>query len=432
MPDARGVLAKLRAGQALTADDAAWFGAALASDQVTDAQAGAFAMGVCRAPMGQAARVALTTSMRESGKVLDWDLPGPVVDKHSTGGLGDSVSFLLAPTLAACGVFNPMISGRGLGHTGGTLDKLEAIPGLIVDQSEEDFRRITRDVGAAIVSASGDFAPSDKRLYSVRDVTSTVESIDLITASILSKKLAAGLDALILDVKCGSGAFMQTPEDARALARSLVETANGAGCQTAALITDMNEPLMGSVGNAVEVAAALRALTGAPDDARIVDVTVALVGQLLDLVMGQGGGTDRARQVIENGKAAEVFGRMLVAQGAPADFVEQWDQYLPKAQVRRDVLAGDTGHVAAFNGAALGMAVVRLGGGRMKDGDPIDHSVGLTDLVRRGAKVTPGDRLAQIHAGDDQSADTAEAAIRDAITLGDTPEMPPLILEGLT
>ncbi len=426
MPDARGVLAKLRRAEALSADDAAWFGAALATGQVTDAQAGAFTMGVCRAPMGEAARVALTTAMRDSGKVLKWDLPGPVVDKHSTGGLGDSVSFLLAPALAACGVFNPMISGRGLGHTGGTLDKLEAIPDLIVDQSEEDFRRITRDVSTAIVSASGDFAPSDKRLYAVRDVTSTVESIDLITASILSKKLAAGLDALILDVKSGSGAFMKTPEDAQALAQSLVETANGAGCKTAALITDMNEPLMGSVGNAVEVAACMRALTGSPDDPRIVDVTVALAGKLLELVTGEDG-SDRVRAAIDGGRAAEVFARMLTAQGAPADFVDRWAEHLPTAPVQRDVSARTSGSVADIDGTALGMAVVRLGGGRMKDGDPIDHAVGLTDLLRLGTKVSTGDRLAQIHARTAEAADAAEAAVLEAITVGDAPEIPPLV-----
>ena len=236
--DARAIIAKVRKHQTPSREELTWFANGLANKDVSDAQAGAFAMAVCLNGLSDEGRVALTQGMRDSGDVLKWDLLGPVVDKHSTGGVGDCVSLILAPVLAVCDVFVPMISGRGLGHTGGTLDKLEAIPGLNINVTEAQLRKITRDVGCAIVSATGQIAPADRRLYAIRDVTASVESVDLITASILSKKLAAGLESLILDVKCGSGAFMKTPDEARVLARALVDAANGAGCKTEAMITD--------------------------------------------------------------------------------------------------------------------------------------------------------------------------------------------------
>ncbi|MEP1253734.1 MAG: thymidine phosphorylase, partial [Alphaproteobacteria bacterium] len=252
--DARAIIAKLRRGTEPDRDELTWFAAGLADGSVSDAQAGAFAMGVCLRGLGEEGRVALTLAMRNSGDTLRWDLPGPVLDKHSTGGVGDCVSLVLAPALAACGAYVPMISGRGLGHTGGTLDKMEAIPGLRTGLDEARFRQVVDVAGCAIVSATADIAPADKRLYAVRDVTATVESLDLITASILSKKLAAGLQGLVLDVKVGSGAFMKTPDDARDLAEALVTTANMAGCPTSAIISDMNQPLAPSLGNALEVA----------------------------------------------------------------------------------------------------------------------------------------------------------------------------------
>ena len=238
--DARAIIARLRDGGQPSAEELGWFARGLADGSVSDAQAGAFAMAVLLKGLGEAGRVALTKAMRDSGRVLDWDLNGPVVDKHSTGGIGDCVSLLLAPALAACGAYVPMISGRGLGHTGGTLDKLESIPGFRTGLSEEQLRRQIGEVRCAIVAASAEIAPADRRLYAIRDVTATVESVDLITASILSKKLSAGLEALVLDVKCGSGAFMDTLEKAEALAQALVSTAQGAGCMTRALITDMS------------------------------------------------------------------------------------------------------------------------------------------------------------------------------------------------
>ena len=274
-------------------------------------------------------RVALTEAMRDSGQVMRWDLPGPVVDKHSTGGVGDNVSLMLAPALAACGVYVPMISGRGLGHTGGTLDKFDSIPGYTTQPDADLFRKVVSDVGCAIIGQTDDLAPADKKLYAIRDVTGTVESVDLITASILSKKLASGLDALILDVKCGNGAFMATPEDADELARSLVQVANGAGCRTSALLTDMNEPLASAAGNAVEMANACAFLTGHEVDPRLWDVTVALGGEALALA----GVTPDAEigrlkisESIETGAAAEKFGRMVAELGGPADFMDTLDR----------------------------------------------------------------------------------------------------------
>ncbi len=419
--DARGIIYSLREGTPLSADEIAWFAQGLASGEVTDAQAGAFAMAVCLNGLRADERVALTLAMRDTGKVLSWDLPGPVVDKHSTGGLGDCTSLLLAPMLAAAGVYNPMISGRGLGHTGGTLDKLEAIPGLVTEVSEERFRAIVAEVGCAIVSAGGGLAPADKRLYAVRDVTSTVESIDLITASILSKKLAGGPEAMVLDVKVGSGAFMATAKDAMALAAALVDTANDAGCRTTALVTDMNQPLAPSVGNAVEVAECMAVLTGSNLDGPLAHLTVELCATVLqtcgafpDIEAGR----HAMREVLTTGRAAERFGRMAAALGAPSDFVEAWDRHLPQAPVIVDVPAGTGGTVTAVDGRAIGMAVVRMGGGRMKGGDPIDPAVGLSRVVRLGDTLGTGDPLARVHAADKASAAEAASAVAAAITLG--------------
>lgn len=420
----------------LTRDEADWFARGLADGGVTDAQAGAFAMAVLLNGLGQEGRVALTLAMRDSGHPMSWNLPGPVVDKHSTGGIGDCVSLLLAPMLAACGVFNPMISGRGLGHTGGTLDKLEAIPGLVTEVSEDRFREIVREVGCAIVSATGNLAPADKRLYAIRDVTSTVESVDLITASILAKKLAAGLECLILDVKCGTGAFMETPETARALAQALVETANGAGCRTVALVTDMDQPLARAAGNALEVAACMEVLEGAGMDSRLEVLTIDLVAELL-VMAGVQDGLDAARRAasdsLSSGAAAERFGRMVAALGGPSGFVENWRTHLPEAPVRIEVVAPRAGTVAGVDGRALGEAVVHMGGGRLRGGDPVDPAVGLSDLAAIGDRIEAGAPLAIVHASDEAASKSAVRAVLGAYRLGDGPVAPPaLIRERIT
>lgn len=434
--DARAILAGLRQGRPPDAEEAAWFGRGIGAGEITDSQAGAFAMGVCRAPLSVEARVALTLAMRDSGTVLDWDLPGPVLDKHSTGGVGDCVSLPLAPALAACGAYVPMISGRGLGHTGGTLDKLEAIPGYRAEVDLEELRKITADVGCAIVSASANIAPADKRLYLIRDVTGTVESIDLITASILSKKLAAGLDGLVLDVKVGSGAFMKSLEDAQALADSLVNTANGAGCRTTALITDMNQSLVPSAGNALEVAEVMPVLTGDLAQGMLWELTCDLGGELLaqnGLAESAEAGADAIAASFTSGKAAEIFGRMLAALGGPADFVERWAGLLPEAPVMREVLPQRAGFVSAIDTHAVGLAVVALGGGRLKDTDKVDPSVGYSRMAGLGAPVGSDRPLGMIHAASERAADAAEVALRSAVTVSEAPpQVPPLLHERVT
>ena len=430
MTDARRIIATIRDGGQPSASDLRWFAMGLADGGVTDAQAGAFAMAVLLKGLGEAGRVALTEAMRDSGTVLRWDMPAPVVDKHSTGGVGDSISLLLAPALADCGVYVPMVSGRGLGHTGGTLDKLEAIPGYRVDQPEADFRRIVADVGCAIVAATGEIAPADRRLYAIRDVTGTVESIDLITASILSKKLAAGLDALMLDVKVGSGAFLPSAAQARALARSLVDTANGAGCRTSALITDMDQPLAANAGNALEVAEVMGALTCDPVNQRLWDLTVALGGELLALCGAAATPEDGGKRILaslHSGRAAERFARMVAAQGGPADFLDRWRDHLPVAPVERDVPAVGAGIVTRIDTRAVGEAVVHLGGGRLRNGDAIDPRVGFSDLKGIGMNAGPGDPLARVHAATPEAADRAIAALQAAYHLGDTADLPQLV-----
>lgn len=431
--DARAIIAGIRAGRSPDRDQLAWFAQGLANGAVSDAQAGAFAMAVCLNGLSDAGRVALTIAMRDSGDVLVWDLPGPVLDKHSTGGVGDCVSLIAAPVLAACGAFVPMISGRGLGHTGGTLDKLEAIPGLSTQVDEARLRRITRDVGCAIVSATGQIAPADRRLYAIRDVTATVDSIDLITASILSKKLATGLDGLVLDVKCGSGAFMKTPDAARTLAQALVDTANGAGCRTRALITDMNAPLAPALGNAVEVAICMEVLAGdiaaAP---RLAELAQAICVQLLTM-QGQSArdAADNVSRALTSGAAMERFAQMVAALGGPPDMAEDWRTHLPKAPVVGTVVAPQSGHIAAIDGEALGMVVVALGGGRRVESDRIDPSVGLTDVVGLGNRVEKGQPLCTLHAATQDSAQQAALAVQAAITIGDAPVIGPLTLERI-
>ena len=432
--DARAIIAKVREKETPSEEELAWFAMGLASREVSDAQAGAFAMAVVLNGLSDAGRVALTQGMRDSGDVMAWDLPGPVIDKHSTGGVGDCVSLILAPVLAVCGAYVPMISGRGLGHTGGTLDKLEAIPGLNINVSEKQLRLITREVGCAIVSATGQIAPADRRLYAIRDVTATVESVDLITASILSKKLAAGLESLILDVKCGSGAFMKTPDEARTLARALVDAANGAGCKTAALISDMNEPLAPALGNAVEVAVCMEVMAGDRSVApRLYDLTVGLCAQLL-MMQGEetASAVDKVKAAISSGAAMERFAQMIAALGGPPDMAHDWHTHLPKAPVVGEVTAPATGHIAAIDGEALGLAVVGLGGGRRVETDQVNPAVGFTEMISLGAAVTRGDPLCVVHAADEDAAVAAAMAVQAAITIGDAVTPGPLVIEGIT
>ena len=427
------LIRKKRDGGTLGAAEIAAFIGGLTSGAVTDMQAAAFAMAVYFNDMTRGEAVALTRAMMDSGEVLDWsglDLDGPVLDKHSTGGVGDLVSLILAPAVAACGGYVPMISGRGLGHTGGTLDKLDSIPGYVSQPDNALFRKVVRDVGCAIIGQTGNLAPADKKLYAIRDVTATVESIPLITASILSKKLAAGLQGLVMDVKTGSGAFMPDLERSTALADSIVAVANGAGLKTSALITDMNEPLAPAAGNAVEVLNAIDNLTGKRNDRRLMRVTVALGGELLitaGLAQDRDDGRAQIRAAIASGKAAEIFGEMVAALGGPADLVERPHKHLAAAPIIRPVTAQKGGVVAAIDTRRLGLAVVALGGGRTRTADPVDHAVGLTGLVSLGAEISAGMPLAMIHARSEEAFERSAADVRAAYRFGDRPEESPLI-----
>ena len=418
-----------RDGRALEANEIAEFVRGLTEGTWLDAHVAALAMAVLLNGMTREETVALTLAMRDSGDVLHWDLDRPVVDKHSTGGVGDNVSLMLAPIVAACGVAVPMISGRGLGHTGGTLDKMEAIPGYDAKPDADTFRRTVREAGCAIIGQTGEIAPADKRFYAIRDVTGTVESVPLITASILSKKLAAGLGGLVLDVKCGNGAFMSDLARARELATSLTEVANGAGTRTTALLTDMNEPLASAAGNAVEVANAIDFLTGARRDPRLEEVTLALAAEMIastGAISSAEGASDasspearrRAVDALASGRAAETFARMVSALGGPADIVENMGAHLPVAPVTLEVAAPRAATLSNVDARAIGVAVVALGGGRTDPAGAVDPAVGLTRLAPRHARLERGDRVAIVHARDRPSAEKARDAVLDAYGLG--------------
>ena len=422
------IIRKKRDGGTLAPDEIAAFVDGLSKNTFSEGQVAALAMAVFLNGMTRDEAVALTLAMRDSGTVLDWSgLPGPVCDKHSTGGVGDNVSLMLAPIVAACGVYVPMISGRGLGHTGGTLDKMDAIPGYVSQPDRALFEKTVREAGCAIIGQTGDLAPADRRFYSIRDVTATVESVPLITASILSKKLAAGLGSLVLDVKSGNGAFMARSRDAAALARSLVEVAEGAGLPTVALMTDMNEPLASAAGNAVEVANAVDFLTGRARDPRLFDVTMALAGEML-ISSGRAGShreaAETALDALESGRAAEIFGRMVALLGGPSDFVDKPDRHLPRAKIVRPVAAPESGHVEAIATRDVGLAVVALGGGRTRPQDGVDHAVGLTALAPVSARVEKGDPLAVVHARSEAEADAAASAVLAAYRIGEARPRP--------
>lgn len=416
------IIRKKRDGGVLETGEIGFFVNGLADGSVTEGQVAALAMAVFFKGLSVDERVALTLAMRDSGDVLDWSgIDAPVLDKHSTGGVGDNVSLMLAPALAACGAAVPMISGRGLGHTGGTLDKFDSIPGYKTQPDNELFRKVVREVGCAVIGQTGNLAPADKRFYAIRDVTGTVESIDLITASILSKKLAAGLQGLVLDVKWGTGAFMATLEEARGLAESLVLVANGAGLNTTALLTDMNEPLASAAGNAVEVQNAVDFLKGTTVDNRLWDVTVAQGGELLatgGIAETAEAGAEMMREAFDSGRAAEKFAQMVAALGGPADFMEKPELYLAKAPVQAPVYADHDGIVTRVDARAVGVAVVALGGGRKAAADVIDPSVGFTDLAGVGNSVDADAPLAIVHARTEEDAEAAAIAVRKAYCVG--------------
>ncbi|GAB4226500.1 MAG: thymidine phosphorylase [Kiloniellaceae bacterium] len=433
------IIRRKRDGKRLSGEEIAAFVAGITDGSVSEGQAAAFAMAVFLKGMTAAETVELTRAMTASGRQITWDgfdLPGPVLDKHSTGGVGDKVSLVLAPILAACGAFVPMISGRGLGHTGGTLDKLDAIPGYDTAPDIGTFQRVVAEAGCAIIGQTADLAPADKRLYAVRDVTATVESIPLITASILSKKLAAGLQGLVMDVKTGNGAFAAEMEEARDLAESIVSVATGAGLPTTALITDMNQTLGQSAGNALEVLECVALLTGGQGETRLREVTLALAAEML--LLGKLADTApealaKAEEALTSGRAAERFAAMVTALGGPADFLERAGEILPRAPLRRAVQAKAAGVVTACDTRAIGLAVIELGGGRRRVEDAVDPAVGFDEIVPLGQIVTASDPLAMVHAADEAAAERAAELLQKAFEIGETePEPSPVVHQRIT
>lgn len=414
------LITKKRDGGRLSDEDIERVIVALETGEFAEYQMSALLMAIFFRGMDDAETVALTRAMLYSGDVLDLSaVRGVKVDKHSTGGVGDKVSICLAPLVAACGVSVPMVSGRGLGHTGGTLDKLEAIPGFSVRLDAEAFQRIVADVGTCMIGQTSRIAPADKRIYALRDVTGTVESIPLIVASILSKKLAEGIDALVLDVKVGRGAFMKTEEDARQLAEALVRVGSAAGKHVTALLTDMSAPLGRMVGNAIETREAIEVLHGrGPAD--LLECTLALGAEMLRL--GRVADTDaearaRLEQSIADGSAARTMARMIQAQGGDPRVVDDLD-LLPSAPVKVAVLAERGGFITGVDPLEIGLSAVAMGAGRTRVDQEVDPVVGIELEVARGAAIEEGAPLAYLHVRHARDAEAVLARVRDAFQIG--------------
>ncbi|MEN2426147.1 thymidine phosphorylase [Chromobacterium vaccinii] len=430
------IIRKKRDNLTLSQQDIQQFVAGITDSSVADSQIAALAMAIYFNGMELDENVHLALAMRDSGRRMHWkdlNLPGPIVDKHSTGGVGDVVSLMLGPMVAACGGFVPMISGRGLGHTGGTLDKLSAVPGYNPFPEPELFRKVVKDVGVAIIGQTSDLAPADRRFYATRDVTATVESIALITASILSKKLAAGLDVLVMDVKAGSGAFMPTMQKSIELAERIVKVGNGAGVATTALITEMSQPLASTAGNSIETREAVRYLKGDERNPRLHEVTMALCAQMLiggKLAADEADARAKLQAGLDSGRAAEIFGRMVTALGGPADFMENYDRHLAPAPIVRPVYADRAGYIGAMDTRGIGMAVCALGGGRRLASDVLDFRVGLSQFVELGQNIGKDTPLMMIHAADEASFEDAARRVKAAIRVDEAaPSELPLVYQ---
>ena len=419
------LILKKRLGKELTENEINWFISNLTSNHLSEGQIAALAMAICLKGMTFEERVQLTLAMKNSGKTLSWNLPGPIIDKHSTGGVGDTVSLILAPVLAACGAYVPMISGRGLGHTGGTLDKFDSIPGYNTSPNEALLRRVVSKVGCAIIGQTNELAPADKRLYAIRDVTGTVESIDLITASILSKKLAAGLEGLVIDVKCGNGAFMKDFNEASNLAKSLVTVSNKSGCKTTALVTDMNQPLSQSIGNSLEVLAAIDILKGSSKDYRLLEVSNSLGVSILcssNICKNKKEAQSLISSVLSSGKASEKFSQMISELGGANDFFEKPKNYLTPSNIQKNICCKKSGYVKKINTKNLGNILILLGGGRQKVDDDIDFSVGMKLLIELGTYVEKNQPICTLYARDQESFNIAEKEIIESFEIGESEE----------
>ena len=430
------IIRKKRNHQTLTSEEISFFIEGVTSGTIADSQTAALTMAIFLNGFNKEETVSLTLSMRDSGDVLQWNgLNGPVVDKHSSGGVGDKVSLMLTPMIAACGGYVPMISGRGLGHTGGTLDKFDSIPGYTTMPSNELFAKTVKEVGCAIIGQTGNLAPADKKIYAIRDVCGTVESVPLITASILSKKLAAGLDCLVMDLKCGNGAFMANLEDARTLAKSIVNVANGAGTKTNAVLTDMNQVLGRNVGNAVEVSEAVEYLKGKNIDSRLHTVTMRLCAELLvsaNLAANLAEAENKLQKALDSGKALEIFAKMVTMLGGPADFCDHPEKYLPKAQIIRPVYAEKTGYVTAMRTRDIGMSVIGLKGGRTHPDQHLNYATGFTQFCQIGDCIDENTPLAFIHATTEDEFEKASAELQKYITISEQkPELSNPIIETI-
>jgi pyrimidine-nucleoside phosphorylase len=430
--DPRDVVAAKRDGRKLDPDELRAFVLAYAGGGLPDYLAAAFLMAAFINGLDAEETLALTRAMVDSGQTLPLDgITRPTVDKHSTGGVADGVTLVFTPIAASLGLAVAKLSGRGLGHTGGTLDKLESIPGLRTDLDPESFERQVEQVGSAVAAQTDDIVPADGALYALRDATATVPSIPLIAASVMSKKLAIGTDLVLLDVKAGSGAFMKTPEDAAELAEVCAALAKDWGRPTRAAVTDMSQPLGEAIGNALDIVEAVRLLRGELHG-RLRDAAVVFAGEAVSRLLGvpMGEGRARAAAALDSGEALEAFRRMIQAQGGDPRVVDEPEQMLPSAPVRPPIMAERAGTLAAVDAEGLGRASGDLGAGRKRKGDPIDPSVGIVFLPKIGDRLVAGQELGRVHARSDGDAEAAIRAVHAAMTIGDEPVEPPPLVYG--
>ena len=431
------VIRKKRDGLSLSREEIDFFVAGVTSGRIADYQVSALLMAIYLNGMDHAEQQALTEAMLNSGNILDFsDIPKPKADKHSTGGVGDKTSIIIAPLVAACGVCVPMISGRGLGHTGGTLDKLESIPGYRVALSATEFKQVLDRVGYAMAGQTAELAPADKKMYALRDATATVEAIPLIVASIISKKGAAGLDAMIIDVKVGNGAFMREEARAKELAHALVSTGNSCGIKTRALLTDMNQPLGGAVGNSLEVQECIQILRGEANEAArpVLELSLELCAHMLMLAnVEQTIDAARARleEVLRSGKGLECLQSNIAAQGGDPRVCDAPGSFLPLVSETVKVESPRSGFITRVDTTEIGHAVAAIGGGRVRIEDTVDPTVGFTSELKLGDEVRAGDAIGVVYCADDAAAAGAARRIQAAYEIGDAPanEPPKLVKE---
>ncbi len=420
--------------ETLSKEEIDFFIKGVTSEAISDAQIASLTMAVFLNGLNRRETIDLTLAMRDSGDVLRWNLDAPVVDKHSTGGVGDKVSLVLGPILAACGVYVPMISGRGLGHTGGTLDKLDSVFGYQTAPSNELFQQTVKQAGCAIIGQTGHLAPADKRIYAVRDISATVESIPLITASILSKKLAAGLDYLVMDVKFGQGAFMAIYDDAVTLAKSIVEVAQGAGTPTTSLLTDMNSVLGYTVGNALEISESVEYLKGHHVNQRLDEVTKALCVKVLTgckIAQNEQEARLKIEKVLSSGEALERFAQMIMLLGGPSDFIKSPEKYMSQAQIVRPVFGFKKGFIKHMSVRDIGLLLIEMKGGRTHPLQTIDHATGFSNFCQIGDEVDEQTPLAYVHTQSEEEFEYISKKLRTLIEIGEKPEILPSIRESI-